>query len=184
MEINRPLLDRIEKALRREQSLLTGVSGEIVSATTFLAQRQAEELSAKRRADAWPADREFEALPPEEQNRLVTGERDQLRDLERQQRAAGRQAVFARHVAAAQAAGADPNKAADRFARASAAVDRQALQQSFESAALARRRAEDQLVELEAERVQHGRRAGLLRATLAEADAWLRANGLLAEIAA
>lgn len=52
---------------------------------------------------------------------------------------------------------------------------------AYEAATVARVTAERQLSELEAERSRHGRRGGQLRATLAEAEAWMRQNGMAME---
>jgi hypothetical protein len=65
--------------------------------------------------------------------------------------------------------------------RATGGVDPQIVQQAYEAATPARVKAERALQELEAERAQHGRRAGQLRQTLAEAERWTQANGIAAE---
>ncbi len=67
---NTDLLSKLRSAANREASLLTGLSGEIVAATTHLSRLYAQEREAERRLSAWPGDPRRNSMSPDERNAL------------------------------------------------------------------------------------------------------------------
>jgi hypothetical protein len=186
MEIYTELLDRLRRQVDVEMRLSASIAAEAIEATRFVSLRALEESEARRRADRWPDDPRLAGMPPEERNTLLGAAADARDERRLTERLTGRAAVseqstLRRHAEAARAGGIDVETAVATFAAATAGADQQQiLQQAWERAAEARAQAQRALDALEQQRGQHGKRAGQLRATLQQAEAWLATQGLAA----
>ena len=123
---NTDLLSKLRSAANREASLLTGLSGEIVAATTHLSRLYAQEREAERRLSAWPGDPRRNSMSPDERNALDNAKVDRRRHQRHIEKIAGRplvneQSLLRDHVAAVARAGGNVDAALEQFARAASA---------------------------------------------------------------
>jgi hypothetical protein len=189
MEIHSELLDRLRSALRRQQAILVGLSSEIVEAGQWVSRCALAEQDAERQLPTRDSRRRQQTAQDGAAADLAAARAAQLGALYDHEAEAGRIVTAEQQTAqglatAAQQQGIDPRNAVEHFYMSGIRVDAAALEQAWQQAVAARRRAEHRLAELEEERGRQGKRTGLLRQTIQEAETWLRANGMAIEAAA
>jgi hypothetical protein len=172
MDIEHAVLHRLRRALRTEQSLSIGLASQIVAATQHHSALASQAEEARRQAERFPHHARPAGMSSEEwamqQNERSIARADQDRTM--------RQLASNPHVR-------NPDRAVQEDV---SHVDPDPLLYiaAAETAAKAAERAAEALAELESERARHGRAAGLLRASIDQAERWMAANHIPIEEAA
>lgn len=160
------LIARLRRRLSTEVSVLTGLSAEIVEASRRASVLAAQAHQAKEHASRYVAADDMTQMSPEDAQVYFNA------------KAAARFAERQRVISQAREVGVDPQPLLLQLQQFHDETDRSAeYHAAARDAEAAHRRAEQQLLELEAERAARGRNVGELRASLQRFDLWARTNG-------